>query len=125
MKGWDLQLTSAHFEIPGNGHYEDRAISKCSTIANGRDQDVTRSFQGFPSHLRNLKFSETKALFGVYCNRTASDPLRNTKPDECRCGSGCIETEYLFISCPLRGTTAGNGQLDKRTDKYEGICLRK
>jgi hypothetical protein len=22
------------------------------------------------------------------------------KPDECPCGSGSIETEYLFISCP-------------------------
>jgi hypothetical protein len=61
---------------------------------------VTRSFQGFQPHLRNLKFSETNVLFGVYCNRTLSNPLLNTMPDECPCGSGSIGTEHLFIPCP-------------------------
>jgi hypothetical protein len=61
---------------------------------------MAQYFQGFSPHLRNLNSSETEALFGVYCNRTSSDQLRNTKPDECPCGSGSIETEHLFISCP-------------------------
>jgi hypothetical protein len=46
-----------------------------------RDHGVTRSLQGFPSYLRNLRFSETKALFGVYCGRTLRPaPKSRTRP---------------------------------------------
>jgi hypothetical protein len=76
---------------------------------------VTRSLQGFPSYLRNLRFSETKALFGVYCGRTPPDPLRKVEPDLCPCGTGKIETQHLFMSCPRF-----NDLRQKMTSKTKG-----
>jgi ribonuclease HI len=52
-----------------------------------------------PGWLKNLKFSESRALFRVYCNRTPSDAYPSEPPQPCQCGQDMVSGRHLFSSC--------------------------
>jgi hypothetical protein len=98
--GWNFYIawTPAHQNIFGNeladqmdksgaANTNDICLHTCTTkpllLSNAKkiflsawslEHASSRSMQGFPPHLKTLKFSETYAIFRVYCSQTPSGP---------------------------------------------------
>jgi hypothetical protein len=84
-----------------------------------RDYGVTLYFYDFLSHLRNLKFCNTKALCRIYYNKIPSD-LPEYKSRQLSSGSGSgsgIRIDHFIISSSCFEATAGNFHLQKRIHK--------
>ena len=125
-KGWSIHTlwTPAHQGIPGNEEADRLAklgaslpdpcpratTTKTWLLAQTRAlflrewktqfPESQPSFT-FPTHLRDLPFRHTQALFCIRSNRTPSDPYPSEQPIDCHCGTGPSTTHHFLTTCPL------------------------
>jgi hypothetical protein len=52
-----------------------------------------------PPYIRSLKFSESRALFRLFCHRTPTDPRPQGDPEPCPYGDGNMTSPHLFVTC--------------------------
>jgi ribonuclease HI len=68
------------------------------TLWSAAHPDATPSFR-FPPHLSMLKWTETRALFRIYCGRSPTDPYPSQPPSKCASCGGPATSEHFIASC--------------------------
>ena len=55
----------------------------------------------FPCHLQHVDWTDTRAMWRVFCNRSPSDPPPNITADPCPCGLSLNSSHHLLQECVL------------------------
>jgi hypothetical protein len=70
----------------------------------------------FPTHLQGVDWSDTRALWRVFSNRSPSDPHPNETADPCPCGQDLHTSHHLLQDCTLLAQQRSRMRLSTRGD---------